>query len=220
MHLINQYNYYIFDCDGVILDSNKLKIEAMRESLISLNVNLDVVQECCIYFTENFGKSRFHHTDVFMEKFLNIPLESRSVFKSSLLDIFSIKCKELYLKSPITPGFIEFITELKGKKYIASGSEQNELREVFEVRNLQGYFTEIYGSPAPKAELVKMIIGSMKNKNTVIIGDAISDLEAAIENKIDFIGYLPYSNVAEKLKEKAQSLGFITVESWKKFKEL
>lgn len=32
-----------------------------------------------------------------------------------------------------------------------------------------------------------------------MFGDAISDLEAAKINNIDFIGYLPYSNVKEKL---------------------
>ena len=30
---LNDYEVYIFDCDGVILDSNQLKIKAMKQAL-------------------------------------------------------------------------------------------------------------------------------------------------------------------------------------------
>ena len=58
MNQLSKYDVIIFDCDGVIFDSNKLKIDAMRESLDSLSIRQDVVEQCCSFFAKNFGKSR------------------------------------------------------------------------------------------------------------------------------------------------------------------
>ena len=37
MLIFKDYDTIIFDCDGVILDSNELKIDAMREALNNSN---------------------------------------------------------------------------------------------------------------------------------------------------------------------------------------
>ncbi|MDP5254339.1 MULTISPECIES: HAD family hydrolase [unclassified Vibrio] len=213
---IQQYDYYIFDCDGVILDSNKLKIDAMGKALQQLNVSKADVQRCCSYFANNFGKSRFHHVEVFVEDLLKIEDNEKASFTERVLQFFSEQCQSLYLTAPMTPGFVELIEQLDGEKYIASGSEQNELRAVFKQRGLEQYFAGIFGSPTPKAKLVKNIIEAMPNSNTVMVGDALSDLQAAQHNHIDFIGYTPFSNVPELLTEQTQTAGFTVIDTWTK----
>jgi phosphoglycolate phosphatase-like HAD superfamily hydrolase len=213
---IQQYDYYIFDCDGVILDSNKLKIDAMGNALQQLNISEADVQRCCEYFANNFGKSRFHHVEVFVEELLNIKDSEKPGFTERVLQLFSEQCRSLYLSAKITPGFMTFIEQLDGDKYIASGSEQNELRAVFKQRRLEQHFTGILGSPTPKAELVKNIIEAMPNRNTVMFGDALSDLQAAQNNQIDFIGYTPFSNVPDLLTEQTQAAGFTVIDAWTK----
>lgn len=200
MHPIANYDVYIFDCDGVILDSNQLKIEAMRNALESIVNDSLEVSKCVDYFRNNFGRSRFHHIDIFVEQFLLLDTTLQTEVKERILKAYSYQCKSLYLKAELTPGFIDFIGRLKGKKYIASGSEQQELRDVFATRKLDTYFNDIYGSPTKKSDLVANILKLNSDKSAVMFGDAISDLEAAKINNIDFIGYLPYSNVKEKLK--------------------
>ena len=74
MHSINKYSQYIFDCDGVILDSNQLKIEAMALTLNEIGIEENIVKECINYFSNNFGKSRFHHVDVFIRDFFQIEI--------------------------------------------------------------------------------------------------------------------------------------------------
>jgi phosphoglycolate phosphatase-like HAD superfamily hydrolase len=217
---MGKYDYYIFDCDGVIMDSNRLKIDAMRTVLLMLNVNSDETQQCCDYFSQNFGKSRFHHVDVFIEKIITLDDEQKGKFSDLLLSLFSKQCQSLYLKANLTPGFIDFISQLDGEKFIASGSEQNELRFVFQQRNLDHHFSGIFGSPTKKHKLVEKIIQSKLSNRTVMVGDALSDLQAAQMNQIDFIGYTPFSNVPQQLIEQAQAAGYHTIKSWSQLKDI
>ncbi|PMH45931.1 haloacid dehalogenase [Vibrio sp. 10N.286.49.B3] len=198
MQSIHNYDVYIFDCDGVILNSNQLKIDAMERALRALSFKDEEINQCVNYFSNNFGRSRFHHVDVFFNDFLPVE-ENKDTLKSKLLSLFSSQCKELYLNADVTPGFISLISSLNGNKYVASGSEQQELRDIFVQRGLDLYFKEIYGSPTPKNDLVRSILEAEKTTNAVMFGDAVSDFEASKINEIEFIGYLPYSNVRNKV---------------------
>jgi phosphoglycolate phosphatase-like HAD superfamily hydrolase len=76
---------------------------------------------------------------------------------------------------------------LNKKLYVASGSDEQELNQVFLDRNLNKYFTGIYGSPKTKLECTSIILNSNPDKNSVFIGDALSDMKTAREHNIDFI---------------------------------
>lgn len=75
MPLLSEYEVYIFDCDGVILDSNHLKIEAMKNALEAHFSAQDLTEACVDYFRHNFGKSRFHHVAHFLDSILAIEEE-------------------------------------------------------------------------------------------------------------------------------------------------
>lgn len=214
MHQIYDYDAYIFDCDGVILDSNKLKIEAMDVALSAIIQDPVKVALCVDYFRLNFGRSRFHHVETFIAKYLLLNASEVEDTRKKILDAYSSQCKELYLEADITPGFIDFISTLKGRKYVASGSEQEELRDVFHARGLDKNFNDILGSPTKKSELVANILQVVNTSNVIMFGDAISDFDAAIENEIDFIGYLPYSNVKDAMIKRCNNSNSRIVESW------
>jgi len=214
MPSIASYDVYIFDCDGVILDSNLLKIDAMRNALESVTDDVKKVNTCVDYFRDNFGRSRFHHIDVFVEQFLQLGDKFKKEVKEKVLNAYSCQCKLLYLKAKLTPGFIDFINQLDGKKYIASGSAQEELRDVFKARDLEVYFDDIYGSPTKKSDLVANILKSNYSTNAVMFGDAISDLEASQINNIEFVAYIPFSNVPAELATKSQIANFKVIKTW------
>ena len=65
MNNLNKYKSLIFDCDGVILNSNKIKIEAFRKVLQKFNPL--AVEELINYLKNNFGTSRY----ILLDKFLN-----------------------------------------------------------------------------------------------------------------------------------------------------
>lgn len=196
---LSKYDIYIFDCDGVILDSNQLKIEAMKNALTAHFSTKVLIDECVEYFRHNFGKSRFHHIAYFLEHIIKVPAEEKDIIEQLMLDDFSNQCRSLYLSAELTPGFIGFLDKCQGKRYVASGSEQSELRDVFVQRGLDIYFDGVYGSPTPKIELIKQILDLEKNTNAVMFGDAESDLLSAQQNCIDFVFYARYSNVKAKM---------------------
>lgn len=204
MPQLSSYDIYIFDCDGVILDSNQLKIKAMRNALEAHFSNHALINDCVDYFRNNFGKSRFHHVRHFLDSILDVEEDQRDALEQLILASFSTQCRALYLKAEITPGFMAFIEQCKGKRYVASGSEQNELRDVFVQRGLDVHFNGVFGSPTPKAELIRCILEQENNINAVMFGDAESDMLSAKQNQIDFVFYAPYSNVKEKMIEQCQ----------------
>ncbi|MCG9731436.1 HAD hydrolase-like protein [Shewanella sp. Isolate13] len=214
MHPIYDYNLYIFDCDGVILDSNLLKIQAMEKALIALSFDKKEISLCTTYFANNFGKSRFHHVKHFVNNLLKVAGTDKAKIEQAILDDFSKQCKSLYLTAELTPGFIELIKSLPGEKYVASGSEQQELREVFKARGLEQYFADIFGSPTAKATLLANILKEKTNTNAVMVGDAVSDFEASVANEIDFICYIPYSNVASTMQSLSQEHEFTVLMHW------
>ncbi|WBA17126.1 HAD family hydrolase [Salinivibrio kushneri] len=209
------YDVYIFDCDGVILDSNQLKINAMASALRALDFSEEQVQQCSDYLSQNFGKSRFHHVSYFIEHILDLNESTdNKTLEQQILERFSSQCQQLYLKADITPGYLDFLQSLKGRKYIASGSAQEELRGVFKARQLDHYFNGIYGSPTAKTDNIKHILTLEDTKKAIMFGDALSDLDSSLDNQIDFIAYRPYSNVPDKLTNQSQNNGFIVIDQW------
>lgn len=201
---LSNYEIYIFDCDGVILDSNELKIEAMKNALEAHFSDQKIIDECVDYFRHNFGKSRFHHIVHFLDTILMVPLDKRGNLEQLILVDFSERCRTLYLSAELTPGFMTFLEQCKGKRYVASGSEQGELRDIFFQRGLDMYFDGVFGSPTPKAALIQSILEQEKNTNAVMFGDAESDMLSARQNKIDFVFYTPYSKVKMKMLEQCK----------------
>lgn len=199
MPLLSEYEVYIFDCDGVILDSNELKIEAMKNALEEHFSAKNLIAECVDYFRHNFGKSRFHHVAHFLDSILTIEDDNRSKIEQLILADFSKQCRTLYLKAQLTHGFMSFLAQCKGKRYVASGSEQIELRDIFVQRGFDAHFDGVFGSPTPKVELIRNILEQENNTNAVMFGDAESDMMSAMQNHIDFVFYAPYSNVKEKM---------------------
>jgi len=193
---LDKYETIILDCDGVIFDSNNLKLDAFRGALN--NYNEDVVNGFIEYFKNNFGTSRYHLAKVFIEDFLKQEFDEKLYQK--ILDSYSDKCVLLYEKANMTKNFLEFIEKYKDKKlFVASGSAEEELKMVFKNRDLEKYFIEIFGSPTKKTKIVKSIV--MEYKNAVMIGDAKSDINAAKENSIDFIFMSEYSTSEEIKKD-------------------
>ena len=61
------YDVYVFDCDGVLLDSNTIKIDAMKSALASIKGVIAGQDECVEVFKRNFGSTLEQH----MNRFFN-----------------------------------------------------------------------------------------------------------------------------------------------------
>lgn len=181
----------IFDCDGVILDSNRFKINAF-ELLVEPLCSLEEKKIFLEYIRIHFGKSRFH----FIEYLLRNILETYSIdLYESLLSNYSEMCLSLYKECSMTEGALNFLSNNNQLKFIASGSSQEELRGVFEHKNIAKYFESIYGSPKTKRDIVVEIMSGLSGKEKVVmVGDSKSDMNACKDiPNITFVYMSDYS---------------------------
>lgn len=219
MRSITNYDVYIFDCDGVILDTNELKITAMKETLIQVFGHHPKISECISFFRINFGISRSEIVSHFLDNIFKLKQLNIQKTKNSIINIYSKKCQKFYFDAPITDYFVEFIRSLSGDKFVASGSDQNELREVFNKRNISTLFNAIYGGPEHKEKLIEKVVKTYNfDTRFVLFGDSILDYESAVANRIDFIGYLPLSNTKFELQKICRENLFYTCNSWRDIK--
>lgn len=205
---LDYYDVVILDCDGVIFDSNHLKIEAFKKALS--HYDTDVIDAFSEYFKNNFGTSRYHLARVFIEEFLH--QDFKEELYQEILKDYGDSCVLLYKELGFTNEFMSFLQYYKNKKlYIASGGDENELNEVFKAKNIQQYFNRILGSPRKKNDLVSEILIENAEKKIIMIGDAKSDLWASQANGIDFIYMSQYSLVQDVMKELSQEEGFKSI---------
>ncbi len=206
--ILDSYDVIILDCDGVVFDSNHLKVEAFKKALN--HYHPDIVEAFGEYFKNNFGTSRYHLARVFIEEFLHQEFEEELYQK--ILQDYGDSCVLLYKESDFTNDLMKFLHYYKNKKlYIASGGDEVELNEVFKVKNIHHYFEKILGSPRKKNDLVREVLKENFEKKMIMIGDAKSDLLASQANDIDFIYMSQYSLVDEVMKNLSQEYGFKSI---------
>ena len=180
----------LWDFDGVILDSMKIKGEGFVE--LFSNYDKKYTDELYRYHFEHGGISRFDKIRYFFNGILHVDIDDKSVL--SLADSFAtIIGKRLYNRSNLIADSLKFI-EKNYQNYefhIVSGAEHNELNRLCHFFELENYFITINGSPKHKDLLIKelMIAYNYNKDETILIGDALSDLLAARKNSIGFYGY-------------------------------
>ena len=175
----------IFDCDGVILDTNKIKGDIFYKVVEGFGVKL--ANEFLVYHNNNGGLSRFEKFKYFFSNILKDESYDIDIYlkRFSALNISSIK------NSNITEGFLDFIRIVSVPKYVVSASLEDELKEIFVYKNLARYFIDIFGSPKSKIENIKNI--SYKNKRVLLIGDSFNDFKVAKYYNFEFMFIKKYS---------------------------
>ncbi len=186
------YNTWIFDCDGVILDSNSIKTESFYE--VARTYGKIHAEALVSYHTQYGGISRFEKFKYFFEHILGRK-EYQKEFENAIKQFSSIVLKKL-LRCPKTLGLISFLEDISNaeRKIVVSGGMQEELHCVFNERNLSKYFDNIYGSPDSKLEILQREANQgILFLPAIFIGDSRYDYECARNLDIDFIFMHYYS---------------------------
>ena len=187
---IDVYDYVVFDCDGVLLDSNEIKTQAFRESLP--NQPPQLVEELVNYHQETGGVSRYVKLEYF---FKHLKGESDDSQCASLvqeaLNLFGSFCYNSLKSCDEIRGVRDTLNKLSNSSIplaVVSGSDQNELRDILAKRELSGHFEHILGSPKSKIENMSHLEnnGFFRTKG-VLFGDSRADLDAAEAFALDFV---------------------------------
>lgn len=187
-----KYKTWIFDCDGVLLDSNLIKTESFHE--VALPYGTEYAEALVSYHRQFGGVSRFAKFQYFFEHVLG-----RKEFQKELEEAirqYSLLVRAKLLQCPETEGLFSFLEKIANVdcKIVVSGGMQEELRYIFVHRKLAGYFDGIYGSPDSKLEIIRKLLSADRlSLPAVFIGDSKYDYECANGFNIDFIFMYQYS---------------------------
>ncbi|SFC14247.1 haloacid dehalogenase superfamily, subfamily IA, variant 1 with third motif having Dx(3-4)D or Dx(3-4)E [Marinospirillum celere] len=190
---------FLFDCDGVLLNSNSVKTQAFYQA--TLPYGKDAAQAMVDYHTANGGISRYkklaHFCDSISPQFPSTTLKPDL---NSLLVNYAEKVREGLLACEVAEGLFELRELTAGTPWmIVSGGDQAELREVFAKRGLDHLFDAgIFGSPDTKDEILarELASGNIK-KPALFLGDSKYDYEAATRAGLDFVFVSQWSEVKD-----------------------
>ncbi len=186
--MIDRYKTWIFDCDGVLLDSNRVKTQAMFEAARPFGES--EASRLVAYHKENGGISRFEKFHYFFASLLE--REDYEADMEKALDRFSELSHDGLLKAAEAEGLRDLLGRIKADgslAFVVSGGMQQEIRDVFEARGLAPFFAGIFGSPDSKDHILARELGNGggMEQPAVYIGDSRYDHEAAHRQGIDFV---------------------------------
>jgi len=184
---LKKYNTIIFDCDGVILNSNFQKIEAYRNTAIKYGASKIKAEELVSYHVSLTGISRIVKFKYFLKEIMGEDITDSSMKK--LVDNLNFEVINLLKDCEVASGIEKLKSKTKKSTWmVASGGDQEELRFLFKSKDIDSFFEGgIYGSPSSKHQIVEE---KLKDKNflpTLFLGDSLYDIQTAQKYNLDFI---------------------------------
>jgi len=177
-----------FDCDGVLIDSVHVKerqFRAMMEERIP-----QFADAAMDYYWANGGTSRLAKFRWIWTNLVGSPLTESEV--ESLGKEFQSRVFAGVVVCPMLPGAREFLNSYAAALpfFVLSGTPDDELKRVIEARGIRQYFREVCGSPRTKTEIGRDLLEryGFDPKRVWVVGDATTDLEAARNLGLQFVG--------------------------------
>lgn len=186
----------VFDFDGVLVESVDVKTRAF-EALYAPYGD-DVRKAVVAYHLAHGGVSRNEKFRYFHSALLTRDLSKEEELR--LARRFSELVEDAVVAVPFVPGAREFLEAHAGRMplCIASGTPEDELLRIVRRRNMAEYFRFVGGSPRPKRELLELFAIGLEVPTTslLMVGDAMTDFEAAQAVGARFVGRVPADQIS------------------------
>ena len=189
------YRTAVFDCDGVVLDSNRVKTGAFRTA--TLPYGAAAAEAMVAYHTAHGGVSRYAKFSHFLDAI--VPGQAGPGLEA-LLAAYAAAVQGGLRACAVAPGLAGLRAAHPGQRWlIVSGGDQSELRALFAERGLAQMFDGgIFGSPDTKdAILSREIAAGNIAGSAVFLGDSTYDHRAAAGAGLDFVFVSGWSEVAD-----------------------
>jgi phosphoglycolate phosphatase-like HAD superfamily hydrolase len=175
------------DCDGVIFDTNALKDRAMYEAAAGFP---EAARQRLVEQHRAFGGvSRYEKLRWFFREVC--PVADEEAAMSAALVRFTAVSEHGYDAIEPRAEALDFAARMGGAAsvYVLSGSDEAELRRVFERRGLAARFAAVLGSPTGKRAHMEGVLRErgLAPTQALMVGDGRGDWEAARELGVPFV---------------------------------
>lgn len=187
--VLKHYSTIIFDCDGVILNSNHVKTEAFR--LAALPWGEKAASELVNHHVANGGISRYQKFRHFLENIVpRGAADNGGPGLEEMLESYATAVRRGLTRCAVADNLPALRKATpKSRWMVVSGGAQEELREIFHTLGIADFFDSgIYGSPDSK----DLILAREAEAGTiqfpgVFLGDSVYDYEASSRANLDFV---------------------------------
>ncbi len=198
MRSFSEYSTVVFDCDGVILNSNQLKIQAYFDTAIRFGAHEAQAQALVDHHVSLGGISRYPKFQYFLKEILNQPVTEEAT--QCLLDTFGAEVERLLANCEIAKGLQSLREANPNQRWmVLSGGDQAELRKIFELRGLTHLFNAgIFGSPDNKdVVLARELANGNITQPALFLGDSRYDHQASTRAGLDFVFLSDWTDVED-----------------------
>ena len=184
MKFLDKYDVFIFDLDGLLINSLDKLSNALVQS-ISKFANSSQLVSFQKYDIQNPGLSRFEKVDFF----INSILKNNDIEPEIILKIFDELSLEARINSTLNPCINELYEIYESKHWILlTNCDNQQLMHVANRFNLDRIFgNNLVGTPPSKSARAKEIRIKNQGRSIISISDSESDGELAEMNEFDFL---------------------------------
>ena len=195
---IKQYKTIVFDCDGVVLDSNKTKVNAYFAVAKKMGGTDEQAQALVEHHIAKGSFPRNGKIEYYLNYIVKQPItyELMQQYMQAFDDILGTTLMEC----EVATGLFELKAATPQARWmLLSGGDQAELRRIFPRRNLAHLFEAgIFGGPDQK---VDVLAREISNENiqlpALFLGDSKYDHQAAIGAGLDFVFLSDWTEVKD-----------------------
>jgi len=181
-----KFNNIFFDFDGVIAESVNAKTEAFRE--LYLPYGADIANQVVDHHIHHGGVSRFEKFKIYHECFLKTCISENEV--QALAQKFSDLVLDKVIQADEVSGCTDFLERFSEQMnfWIITGTPTKEIEVIVKAREIGNYFNGLHGSPENKKYWTEHLIEKfdLKRNETLFLGDATTDFEAAQYSDLHF----------------------------------
>ena len=189
----------IFDCDGVLIDSELLSARILIEELANIGVNYD---------------RDYVHRNFLGRSWVKVAAEVRDAHQIDLDDAFESNYRQKLLKVFETElasvqGIEDVLKNLNVKSCVATSSSPRRVARSLSIAKLKGFFGEnIFtasevenGKPAPDLFLHAAKNMGVEPANCLVIEDSTPGVQAAIAARMNILRFMGGSHLNGHMKD-------------------
>ena len=219
VYIVTGIKCIIFDCDGVLIDSEVISARIMIEELALENIDIDFA-----YFQANFLGRGFAKVaaDIRANSGRAISGDFETRYRSKLLEAFAQELQPM-------PGIFEVLDSLNVPCCVATSSSPTRVQNSLKITGLAHYFgsnvftaSQVkHGKPAPDLFLLAAAEMKVDPLDCLVIEDSETGLEAALRAHMPVLHFTGGSHVKGCLPANASGVPKIpTFDNWAVFPDI